>query len=133
MAISIYLSSKVGIVTKDSENTKHILKLINYGGLSSMVMLVYVVVLAPIAEEYIFRYLMIPINGSRISKYVSAAISALLFCFAHIGTDLTIANVINYGIISIFLTGNYLIFKDIRQNMLNHVGWNLVVMIITLI
>ncbi|WP_161628283.1 CPBP family intramembrane glutamic endopeptidase [Ligilactobacillus equi] len=98
-----------------------------------MVMLVYVVVLAPIAEEYIFRYLMIPINGSRISKYVSAAISALLFCFAHIGTDLTIANVINYGIISIFLTGNYLIFKDIRQNMLNHVGWNLVVMIITLI
>ncbi|WP_439443937.1 lysostaphin resistance A-like protein [Listeria aquatica] len=93
------------------------------GSASPLVVFVAVVILAPIAEEVVFRGLIMKIIFRKYPK-IGFAVSALLFTFAHIPTD--ILSFLLYFVMAVGLCLVYYKTKRIEASILLHFINNLI-------
>lgn len=99
--------------------------------LSKILMIMYIAIFGPIIEEFCFRYLLIPLNSSKLYTVIGSIISTIIFTTLHlIGDFSNCSALINYTVISVGLVATYLLTRDIAQNTINHIFWNSILLII---
>lgn len=109
---------------------------------------IYAIFIAPIIEEFLFRYALIkpkPLAKKlKLSRKYRTVLSMFIFAFMHVMIQtlmisnskefkLTLITFCSYFIISSFLSINYYKKGNIKQNMLTHIVYNTTVTIIQVI